>query len=46
VLAAWLVRREPDADEARIREVLSANLCRCTGYAPIVAAVLSARRQT
>jgi aerobic-type carbon monoxide dehydrogenase small subunit (CoxS/CutS family) len=46
VLAAWLVRREPDADEARIREVLSANLCRCTGYAPIVAAVLSARGQT
>ena len=45
VLAAWLLRQEPDADEARIRDVLSSNLCRCTGYAPIVAAVLSARGQ-
>jgi carbon-monoxide dehydrogenase small subunit len=41
VLTAWLVRNEPDADEKRIREVLSSNLCRCTGYAPIVAAALA-----
>jgi aerobic-type carbon monoxide dehydrogenase small subunit (CoxS/CutS family) len=39
-----LLRNEPDADEARIREVLSGNLCRCTGYIPIVEAVLEARR--
>ena len=45
VLAAWLVRREPNADEARIRDVLSSNLCRCTGYSPIVTAVLSSRGQ-
>jgi aerobic-type carbon monoxide dehydrogenase small subunit (CoxS/CutS family) len=45
VLSAWLLRREPGADEARIRDVLSSNLCRCTGYAPIVAAVLSARAE-
>ena len=43
VLAAWLLRREPDASEERIREVLSSNLCRCTGYTPIVAAVMSLR---
>ncbi len=43
VLASWLVEREPDADEARVREVLASNLCRCTGYAPIVAATLAAR---
>ena len=43
VLAAWLLEHEPDADEARIREVLSSNLCRCTGYTPIVAAVMSLR---
>jgi carbon-monoxide dehydrogenase small subunit len=43
VLTAWLVRREPEADEERIREILSSNLCRCTGYAPILAAALSAR---
>ena len=46
VLAAWLLRHEPDASEVRVREVLSSNLCRCTGYAPIVAAVLSARGNT
>jgi aerobic-type carbon monoxide dehydrogenase small subunit (CoxS/CutS family) len=38
-----LLSDEPDADEARVREVLSGNLCRCTGYIPIVEAVLEAR---
>jgi len=38
-----LLSEEPDCDEARIREVLSGNLCRCTGYIPIVQAVLEAR---
>jgi carbon-monoxide dehydrogenase small subunit len=44
VLAAWLVDNEPDADDARVREVLSSNLCRCTGYAPIFAATKAALR--
>jgi carbon-monoxide dehydrogenase small subunit len=34
-----IVTRLPDADEARIREELSGNLCRCTGYVGIVGAV-------
>jgi len=34
-----IVMRLPDADEARIRLELSGNLCRCTGYVGIVAAV-------
>ena len=38
-----LLLEEPDADEARIREVVSGNLCRCTGYLPIIAAILDAR---
>ena len=38
-----LLSEEPDADAARVREVLSGNLCRCTGYIPIVEAVLAAR---
>jgi aerobic carbon-monoxide dehydrogenase small subunit len=38
-----LLTREPYADEARIREVLSGNVCRCTGYLSIVKAVLDAR---
>jgi len=38
-----LLTNEPDADEERVRDVLSGNLCRCTGYVPIVEAVLDAR---
>lgn len=38
-----LLMDEPDADEDRIREVISGNLCRCTGYLPIIAAILEAR---
>ena len=38
-----LLRTEPDADRARITEVLSGNLCRCTGYIGILDAVEEAR---
>ena len=38
-----LLSHEPEADEARIRDALSGNLCRCTGYLGIVEAVLEAR---
>ena len=38
-----LLSEEPNADAARIRSVLSGNLCRCTGYIPIVEAILEAR---
>jgi aerobic-type carbon monoxide dehydrogenase small subunit (CoxS/CutS family) len=38
-----LLTDEPDCDAARVREVLSGNLCRCTGYISIVEAVLDAR---
>jgi aerobic-type carbon monoxide dehydrogenase small subunit (CoxS/CutS family) len=38
-----LLTNEPGADEERVRNVLSGNLCRCTGYVPIVQAVLDAR---
>lgn len=31
----------PDADEAALREALSGNICRCTGYETIVQAALS-----
>jgi carbon-monoxide dehydrogenase small subunit len=36
-----IVRRLPDADEARVRLELSGNLCRCTGYIGIVRAIMS-----
>lgn len=38
-----LLTQEPDADEDRIRDVLSGNICRCTGYITIVQAILEAR---
>ena len=38
---ADLLRREPQPDPAAIRRGLSGNLCRCTGYQGIVAAVQS-----
>lgn len=38
-----LLSEEPEADRERIREVLSGNLCRCTGYINIVEAVYDAR---
>jgi len=40
-----LLDRNPDPNEAEIRDALSGNLCRCTGYGQIVEAVrLSAKR--
>ena len=43
MLATGLLRAEPDASPERVNEVLASNLCRCTGYAPIRAAVLAAQ---
>ena len=37
--ACSLLAEEPDADGETIRDGLSGNLCRCTGYAGILAAV-------
>ena len=41
ITAYDIIRRLPGADEARVREELSGNLCRCTGYVGIVQAVRS-----
>ena len=42
--ASALLRRNPDPTREQIREALSGNLCRCTGYQKIVDAVESAAR--
>lgn len=39
MLANGLLRENPKPDECEIREALSSNLCRCTGYESIVQAV-------
>jgi carbon-monoxide dehydrogenase small subunit len=38
-MARDIVLRLPDADDERIRVELSGNLCRCTGYMGIIAAI-------
>jgi carbon-monoxide dehydrogenase small subunit len=38
-----LLTEEPFAAEERIRDVLSGNLCRCTGYVAIIEAALEAQ---
>lgn len=42
--AEALLRREPNPNEAQIREALSGNLCRCTGYVKIIESVQAAVR--
>ena len=43
MLAAGILESQPDISDEELDEVLSSNLCRCTGYANIVKAVRSAR---
>ena len=43
--AKALLDREPHPSRERIREALSGNLCRCTGYLQIVEAVEAAARK-
>ncbi|MBV9201624.1 MAG: (2Fe-2S)-binding protein, partial [Alphaproteobacteria bacterium] len=42
MLAAGILEREPNIAEPELREALSANLCRCTGYQNILKSVLAA----
>ncbi|MEZ4766982.1 MAG: 2Fe-2S iron-sulfur cluster-binding protein [Caldilineales bacterium] len=44
IAAHALLQRTPDPGESDIREGLVGNLCRCTGYTRIVAAVFEAAR--
>ncbi len=44
VAATDLLRRNPDPSEAEVREALSGNLCRCTGYGKVLEAVALAAR--
>lgn len=44
IAATWFLDRNKDPDENEVREALSGNVCRCTGYQPVVEAVLRAKR--
>jgi aerobic-type carbon monoxide dehydrogenase small subunit (CoxS/CutS family) len=45
VRASALLREAPEADERTVREQMSGNVCRCTGYTQIVDAVLATARR-
>lgn len=44
--AQALLASNPNPDEATIREAMSGNICRCTGYQSIVDAVMEAAKTT
>ena len=44
IASADLLSKDPRPTEAAVREALSGNLCRCTGYVKIVESVLAASR--
>jgi carbon-monoxide dehydrogenase small subunit len=41
-----LLRQHPRPTEPQVRSALSGNLCRCTGYVPIIEAVMKASART
>jgi 2-furoyl-CoA dehydrogenase 2Fe-2S iron sulfur subunit len=45
VSATQFLTEYPDPSEHDVREMLSGHLCRCTGYQPIVEAVLATARE-
>jgi carbon-monoxide dehydrogenase small subunit len=45
MLAVGVLEREPDISDADLIDVLSSNLCRCTGYQNIVKAVRAAAEE-
>jgi aerobic carbon-monoxide dehydrogenase small subunit len=42
MLAVWILERKPAITDEELREALSSNLCRCTGYQNILKAVRAA----
>ena len=42
ISATALLATDPDPSDDAIRDALAGNLCRCTGYQPIIAAVRAA----
>jgi aerobic-type carbon monoxide dehydrogenase small subunit (CoxS/CutS family) len=45
IMAKSLLERNDDPTEEEVKDYLEGNLCRCTGYEPIVHAVLDAARR-
>jgi carbon-monoxide dehydrogenase small subunit len=45
MLASSVIEREPEMSDEELRDVLSSNLCRCTGYENIIKAVRQAANE-
>ncbi len=45
IAAEWLLSKNPDPSDVEIREALSGNLCRCTGYDMIIDGVKTAAKR-
>jgi carbon-monoxide dehydrogenase small subunit len=45
LMARALLAENPEPSEGEVRKALAGNLCRCTGYAKIVQAVLTAAKE-
>ena len=45
MLAVGVIEREPDISDDALLDVLSSNLCRCTGYQNIIKAVRAAAKE-
>ena len=43
--ATAFLRETPHPSENQVREAISGNICRCTGYAPMVEAILQTSRE-
>ena len=46
IASAEFLARTPSPDRGEVREAISGNLCRCTGYVKIVDAVMAAAKAT
>ena len=46
VAAKALLDRNPDPDRDAVIDAISGNICRCTGYEPIINAILAAAAET
>jgi carbon-monoxide dehydrogenase small subunit len=43
--ATELLERNPEPTEEEVKEAISGNLCRCTGYTPIIEAILDVNKK-
>ncbi len=43
--ARALLDRNSDPNEVEVKEAIAGNFCRCTGYTPIIAAILAAGKR-